>query len=97
MLKFRNIGLSTFDHFKFGTPPISNIRIKFFIFQIRNFRSNVERLGFRNLKITNIKITNDELSHFFIYEFVFLFLKKKLENLRNLLFFYLGNDKVSEI
>ena len=31
MLKFRNIGLSTFDHSKFGTPPISNMHWIYFI------------------------------------------------------------------
>ena len=45
----------------------------------------------------NIKITKDELFNFFINEFIFLFLKMKLESLRNLLFFYLENDKVSQI
>ena len=59
--------------------------------------SNVERPGFRNFKIMNIKITKDELFNFFINEFIFLFLKMKLESLRNLLFFYLENDKVSQI
>ena len=33
----------------------------------------------------------------FIRELIFLFLKIILENLRNFLFFYLENDKVSEI
>ena len=36
-------------------------------------------------------------SIFFTREFIFLFLKMKLDNLRNFLFFYLENDKVSEI
>ena len=40
--------------------------------------SNVERPGFRNVKITNIKIMKDKLFHFFIYEFIFLLLKMKL-------------------
>ena len=31
-------------------------------------------------------------SIFFIYEFIILFLKMELENLRNSLFFYLEND-----
>ena len=47
----------------------------------------------------NYKYLNNErwLIPFFIYEFIFSFLKVKFENLRNLLFFYLENDKVSEI
>ena len=74
--------------------------------------SNVEWLGFRNLKITNIKITKDELFHFyflitygvckkrkycFIYEFILLFLEMKLESSRNLLIFNFEYDKISEI
>ena len=49
-----------------------------------------QNLG-RYFKISNanIKITKEELFHFFIYEFIFLFLKMKLENVRNFLFFYL--------
>ena len=51
--------------------------------------SNVERPGFRNFKTTNIKITKDELFHFFIHLFIFSLFEMK--------FFYLENEKVSEI
>ena len=34
--------------------------------------------------------------YFFIYEFICLYFKMNLYILRNLLFFYLKNDKVSE-
>ena len=43
--------------------------------------SNVEKPGFRNVKITNIKIKKDELFHVLLIN----------------VFFYLVNDKVSEI
>ena len=45
----------------------------------------------------NFKIMKDELLHFFIRILFFLFFKMKLLDLRNLVFFHLGNDKVSEI
>ena len=35
--------------------------------------SNVERPGFRNVKITNIKVSKDKLFDYFIYEFIFYF------------------------
>ena len=44
--------------------------------EIQNINwSNVERLGFRNLKITNIKISRNELFDFFIYDLFFYYLK----------------------
>ena len=44
-------------------------------------RRNVERLIFRNFKITNIKITKDELFDSFIFEFIFLLFMNYLHNL----------------
>ena len=38
----------------------------------------------------------DKLFHFFINELIFLFLEMELQNLRNLLYFYMKNDKVFE-
>ena len=47
----------------------------------QNFkRRNVERLKFRNFKVTNIKITKDELFDSFIIEFVFSFFRNYLHN-----------------
>ena len=40
--------------------------------------SNVERLIFRNFKITNITIAKDELFDYFIYEFIFYYYFFKL-------------------
>ena len=49
--------------------------------------SNVERLIFRNFKITNIKIAKDELFDNFIFEFNFSFFTKSFKDSEYLIIF----------
>ena len=44
-------------------------------------RWNVERLIFRNFKITNVKLRNDEFFDSFSFEFIFSLFINYLENL----------------
>ena len=65
--------------------------------QVITKKHNKKNRGLQNFKTANIKITKHASFHSFIYAFIFLFYEMKLYNLRNLLFFYLENEKVSEI